>query len=90
MAEESKKLYVEIISPQGCHFRGEVENCYFRTPVGEMGVLPGHCDFLVKVEKGVIQLDKDKNGRIFGIDKGVAYKLGNPLVFVLESCEIVE
>jgi len=81
------KLRVEIISPEGYHFDGEVENCYFRTPLGEMGVLAGHCSFLVLVEDGKVTLDKGAAEKVFEVQRGIAYKLDEPLTVLVEGCK---
>jgi len=82
------KLRVEIISPEGYHFNGEVENCYFRTPLGEMGVLAGHCSFLVSVEEGKVILDKGAAEKVFEVQRGIAYKLDDPVTVLVESCNV--
>ena len=51
-------LKLEIVTPQGLIFEGDVKNVVFPGSEGEFGVLPRHASLLSLLKPGVIEFEK--------------------------------
>ncbi|MRJ02806.1 MAG: F0F1 ATP synthase subunit epsilon [Epsilonproteobacteria bacterium] len=51
-------LKLEIVTPQGLIFQGEVKSVTFPGEEGEFGVLPRHASLLALLKPGVIEIEK--------------------------------
>ena len=56
MAGDEHKLSVEVLTPEGEVFEGEVEQLSTRTAVGEIGVLANHVPILAALEPTELRL----------------------------------
>ena len=56
MAEGQNKLSVEVLTPEGEVFSGEVEQVSTRTAVGEIGILANHVPVLAALEPTELRL----------------------------------
>jgi len=56
MAEGQHKLSVEVLTPEGEVFRGEVEQVSTRTATGEIGILANHVPILAALEPTELRL----------------------------------
>ena len=56
MAGEEHKLSVEVLTPEGEVFEGEVEQVSTRTAVGEIGILANHVPILAALEPTELRL----------------------------------
>jgi len=48
------KFHIEILSPEGSAYNGEVESAVFPTAAGVITVLAGHANLVTKLSKGEI------------------------------------
>ncbi|MRI83615.1 MAG: F0F1 ATP synthase subunit epsilon [Nitratiruptor sp.] len=58
-----EKLKLEIVTPHGLIFEGEVQSVTFPGEEGEFGVLPRHATLLALLKPGVIEIDKGDGKR---------------------------
>jgi F-type H+-transporting ATPase subunit epsilon len=56
------KFEIEILSPQGLIFKGEIRSAIFPTTSGVITVLPGHEGLVTELKHGEIILDAVANG----------------------------
>jgi len=56
MAGDEHKLSVEVLTPEGEVFEGEVEQLSTRTTVGEIGILANHVPILAALEPTELRL----------------------------------
>ena len=68
-------LLLEIVTPEGMVFSGEVKSVQLPGVTGEMGVLPGHASLLTglkdKSEGGVVEIvDKDGKKQLVLVNDG--------------------
>jgi F-type H+-transporting ATPase subunit epsilon len=56
VAEGQHKLSVEVLTPEGEVFRGEVEQVSTRTATGEIGILANHVPILAALEPTELRL----------------------------------
>jgi F-type H+-transporting ATPase subunit epsilon len=56
MAGEEHKLSVEVLTPEGEVFEGEVQQVSTRTAVGEIGILANHVPILAALEPTELRL----------------------------------
>jgi F-type H+-transporting ATPase subunit epsilon len=56
VAEGKHKLSVEVLTPEGEVFRGEVEQVSTRTATGEIGILANHVPILAALEPTELRL----------------------------------
>jgi len=66
-------IKLEIVSPEGPIFKGEVSGITLPGSEGEFGVLPGHASLLTLLKAGVIDIEKsDSKHEIVAINWGYA------------------
>ncbi len=66
-------IKLEIVSPEGPVFKGEVASITLPGSEGEFGVLPGHASLLTLLKAGVIDIQKnDDKHEIVAINWGYA------------------
>jgi F-type H+-transporting ATPase subunit epsilon len=64
-------MKVEIVTPQGPIFSGEVKSATFPGTEGEFGVLPQHASLVTLLDAGVIEIEKiDGSKESIVIDSG--------------------
>jgi F-type H+-transporting ATPase subunit epsilon len=56
MADEQHKLSVEVLTPEGQVFEGEVKQVSTRTTTGEIGILANHVPILAALEPTELRL----------------------------------
>jgi F-type H+-transporting ATPase subunit epsilon len=58
-----KAFHIEIVTPDGLKYSGEVESLLVRTTDGDVEILAGHTDFLASLATGVARLIIDGKSR---------------------------
>jgi len=56
-------LKLEIVTPQGVIFEGDVKSVTFPGEEGEFGVLPRHASLLALLKPGVIEIEKSDGSK---------------------------
>ena len=89
----SDKLQLDIVTPQGSVFSGEVDEVTATGSEGEFAVLPGHAAFITTLRSGVFSLKADGNQDFYFVSWGYA-EVGPDKVSVLaesaEHCEAID
>jgi F-type H+-transporting ATPase subunit epsilon len=89
MASENK-LLLEIVTPHGLVFSGNVDEVTATGTDGEFGVLPGHAHLATILEIGILICRVGSEKRFFFINQGYA-EVGPDKVFILaDSAEASE
>lgn len=73
---------LDIVTPYGEIFNGMVSSVYLPGKDGEFGVLPGHCDMLVLLQTGVIDIRSETSHDLVAINWGYV-SISNNKVSVL-------
>ena len=73
---------LDIVTPYGEIFKGKVSSVYLPGKEGEFGVLPGHCDMLVLLQTGVIDIRYETGHDLVAINWGYV-SISNNKVSVL-------
>jgi F-type H+-transporting ATPase subunit epsilon len=85
-----EKLKLEIVTPDGLVFSGEVDEVTAAGSEGEFGVLPGHAPFLTTLKVGMITIKRGTEVLYFFVNSGYA-EVGPDKVLVLaDSAERAE
>jgi F-type H+-transporting ATPase subunit epsilon len=80
-------IKLQIVTPRGIAFKGEVDSVQAPGSQGEFGVLPGHIAFLTTLKAGNMNVF-DKDGvRRYSIGAGFAEAGPDRVVVLTESCE---
>lgn len=61
---------LDIVTPYGEIFNGRVSSVYLPGKEGEFGVLSGHCDMLVLLQTGVIDIRSETSHDLVAINWG--------------------
>ncbi|MBC2595521.1 ATP synthase F1 subunit epsilon [Ruficoccus amylovorans] len=77
-------LTLEIVTPEGKAFTGQVDDVVLPTANGDVDILPGHQPLLTIVEPGEVQATMAGGREYLAVDKGFA-RVQNDVVSVL--CE---
>jgi F-type H+-transporting ATPase subunit epsilon len=75
-------MKIEVLTPKGKEFEGEVETLILPTLAGEISVLPKHCSLIsvlkagrMKIKTKEKEIEKEIEGGIFEIRKDSAFIL---------------
>jgi F-type H+-transporting ATPase subunit epsilon len=77
-------LTLEIVTPEGKAYTGEVDDVVLPTANGEVDILPGHQPMLTIIEPGEIQATTGGSREYLAVDKGFA-RIQNDVVSVLSD-----
>jgi len=86
----SKTLTLEITSPHGAVFSGEVSHVRAPGVNGSFGVLPGHTEFLSPLEVGLIDVTIEGKLVQFTTSGGLAEVHSDKVEILAETAEKVE
>ena len=64
------KFRLEVVSPDGEEFSGEVESLLVHTDDGDVEILAGHADFLGSVSVGRVRIIENGNRRLASMSGG--------------------
>lgn len=73
---------LDIVTPYGEIFNSRVSSVYLPGKEGEFGVLPGHCDMLVLLQTGIIDIRYETGHDLVAINWGYV-SISNDRVSVL-------
>ena len=65
-----KAFHLEIVTPDGLAFSGEVESLLVRTCDGDVEILAGHAEFLASLSTGRVRLLADGKSRFASVSGG--------------------
>ncbi|MBI5574487.1 MAG: ATP synthase F1 subunit epsilon [Elusimicrobia bacterium] len=85
-----KTFSLEIITPERVAYKGEVEQISIPAFEGEIGVLPGHIDYLAMLNPGEIRIKKDDELKLFAVSGGFAEIHPKNVVILCETAESAE
>ncbi|MFA5779947.1 MAG: F0F1 ATP synthase subunit epsilon [Elusimicrobiota bacterium] len=85
-----KTFSLEIITPEKVAYKEEVEQISIPAFEGEMGVLPGHIDYLAMLNPGEIRIKKDDELKLFAVSGGFAEIHQKNVVILCETAESAE
>jgi F-type H+-transporting ATPase subunit epsilon len=80
-------IHVQIVTPRGIAFTGDVLDVQAPGELGEFGVLPGHIPFLTTLRPGTLALRNSDGVKKFAIGAGFAEAGPDRVVVLTESCE---
>ena len=84
------KIQLEIVTPYGAVWNGQVDEVTARGSEGEFGVLPGHAPFVTTLAIGILSAKDGQNTSYFFINSGYA-EVGPERVLILaDSAEKAE
>ena len=87
MADNSKLLNVEIISPDRVFFEGTADFVELRTTEGEIGVYRGHIPLTSILSPGVLRLHEDGEVKTAALHDGFVEIFPDRISIMAESCE---
>jgi len=81
-------LQLNIVTPEGTRFDGQVDRVVVPGSEGDFGVLPGHERFLSPVRIGELELEATGGARQWAaVSDGFAEVNGEKVVLMVDSCE---
>src|SRR5919108_856591 len=84
---EHKKFPVEVLTPEGEIFNGEVEMLSTRTQIGEVGVLANHAPLLATLDPAELRLHLSENEvKRFAQGEGYLQVFENSAFVLVEEC----
>lgn len=78
-------LLLEIITPDGQVYQGEVESASFPGTLGAFQVLQNHAPIISSLDKGLLAYVNDEGTHKYEIDGGVVEVLNNKITVLAES-----
>ncbi|MCL2335568.1 MAG: ATP synthase F1 subunit epsilon [Endomicrobia bacterium] len=77
-------MQLEILSPEGVSYKGEVSSIVFPTASGVIVVLPGHVNLVTKLKDGEIIIESAQGQKKITVSGGFAEILANRVSVVTE------
>jgi F-type H+-transporting ATPase subunit epsilon len=81
------KLRLEIVTPYGLIFSGEVEEVVASGSEGEFGVLPNHIPFITTLKIGMLTYKKGNETGYFFVNSGYAEVGPDKVLILADSAE---
>ncbi len=84
------KLKLEIVTPRGAVFSGEVEEAHASGSEGDFGVLPGHAPLMTMLRVGALVARADGKPNYFFVGSGFAEVSWKGMIILADSAERAE
>jgi F-type H+-transporting ATPase subunit epsilon len=84
----SKTFKLEIVSPDGNTFTGDVSSCVLPGIEGLFGVLPGHAPFITVLGPGEAKFEKDGKTEYLALSGGFAQVDPTKVTVLAETAEL--
>lgn len=84
------ELNVEIVTPDGIVFTGEVTSCTAPGAKGQFQILTGHAPFLANLQIGEIKVEKHDGLKIIATSGGFLEVKDNNISIIVESAEFAD
>lgn len=84
------KLRLDIVTPYGLTFSGDVDEITANGSEGEFGVLPGHASFITTLKTGMLTCKQDSGILFFFVSGGYAEVEPDKVTILADSSEISE
>ena len=81
------ELNVEIVTPDGIVFKGEVTACTAPDAKGKFQILTGHAPFLANLQIGEIKVENQNSSKILATSGGFLEVRDNNISIIVESAE---
>ena len=78
-----KKFLLEVLTPKGAYFVGEVEELYLKTSLGYMGIMAGHDTLITGVEVAPGFIKHNNKIDYYAIFSGVLHVHKNGVKFLV-------
>ena len=85
-----KPFHIEIVTPDGTAYSGEVESLLVRTSDGDTEILCGHADYMAPVGTGRARLIIDGKARYASVNGGFLSVSGGSVNLVTITCEFAD
>ncbi|MCK4910391.1 MAG: F0F1 ATP synthase subunit epsilon [Thermodesulfovibrionales bacterium] len=86
----SETILLDIVTPQGAVFSGEVSEVTALGTEGEFGVLPGHAPMVTTLRSGLLSCIKSGNKENFFVGSGYAEVGATKVVILADSAEHID
>ncbi len=83
-----KSLTLELITPEKTALSASADFVVLPAREGEMGVLPGHRDYLVELNEGEVRVTHGGEEKVFAISGGFAEIKGDKVSLFAETAEM--
>ncbi len=81
------RIQLDIVTPAGVAFSGEVDEVNLPGALGEFGVLPGHTPFLSELKIGQMHFRQDKEVSWYALNKGIAEVTPRKVAVLVKTAE---
>jgi F-type H+-transporting ATPase subunit epsilon len=82
-----EKLRLDVVTPHGPVFSGDVDEVAASGSEGDFGVLPGHAPFMTTLRIGMLLARTDGRQEIFFVNSGYAEVTGEKVLVLADSSE---
>jgi len=84
------KLQLDIVTPEGELFTGEVDTVLIPGAVGQMGILPNHAPLITTLAEGPLVARWGDEERVFAIHGGAAQVFPDAVIVLADTAERAE
>jgi F-type H+-transporting ATPase subunit epsilon len=81
------KLLLEIVTPSGLVFSGNVDEITAAGSEGEFGILPGHTNFITTLKVGMLTCKNEGQSSFFFVNSGYAEVGSDKVTILADSAE---
>jgi F-type H+-transporting ATPase subunit epsilon len=86
----AKTLTLEMTTPEKVAMQGQADFIVLPAHEGEMGVLPGHENFLVQLKAGEVRVTENGEVRRFAVSGGFAEVKDDKIALFAETAEMAQ
>ena len=85
-----KPFHIEIVTPDGLEYDGEIESLLVRTDDGDVEILCGHTDFFASISTGRARIIADGKPRFASVNGGFVSVQGGKVRLVTITFEFAD
>ena len=82
-----KSYHIDIVTPDGVEFSGEIESLLVRTSDGDVEIMAGHADFIASIGTGRARIIENGNRRVAACSGGFITVSGGEAKLVATTFE---
>ena len=85
-----KSFNIEIVTPDGLAFSGEIESITLRTDTGDVQIMAGHTDYIAALDTGKMCIKTSGGERFASVSGGFLSVKGGRVKVVVTSLEFAD
>ena len=82
------KIHCKLLTPNGTIFDQNIASCILPSTEGLIGVLYGHEEMVVNLDKGVLTIKTDSQEKSYNVSPGIVHIDGKSCFIMVDKAEV--